>query len=437
MLSIKDSKFKHSEYASLTGECFFSANPFCVPGTLPLYVHSPILQGFNIKLRKDLFPNLFSNLGISSSIDSNYFNVYGAVDRFLAPHQNSINVLQDSAGLISHNHSGTLNSASFTDGHTLNRNVFTAGGSGLIGWGTGTNTTIYVESSKQMFTNSGEGNHGHMVSFYNAGASENAPPFITVPLFIHTGEKSDTACLIVPSGINISGNPQTFNLDSTSLGNFNTNAGPTYSVFDCTAFCAQYNIHSFVAKFPNCNGTTQTLMTNVELIKNQIIELQKKYKYVYVMGLTEGALMAAHAVNGLVSDVTGLITINGIFNLPALTPTWLTGGIHNALGTNYASLLNSYSVQTVKCPLLTMSLCSAIQTVNMDDQSNYISSNNLTRVTINGQTSGNVTPYVYSNTTSVLNNFGLFQPKLCYKFLSDYSSNNIPSSILKFMNLLI
>ena len=155
------------------------------------------------------------------------------------------------------------------------------------------------------------------------------------------------------------------------------------------------------------------------------------------MGLIEGALMAAHAINGLATDVAGLITINGIFNLSTLTSSWLTAGINNALGANYASLLNSYSVQTVKCPLLTMSLCSAISTVNMDDQSNYINSNNLTRVAITGQTSGNTKPYNYSNTTSGLNKYGLFQPTFCYKFLSEHATSNILSSILKFMNLLV
>ena len=437
MLSIRKHKYRSQEYSSLAGECFFSTNPFSVPGSLPLYAHNDFLSDFNIKLRKDLFPELYNALGATSSIDSNYFKLTGATGRFLAPHQTTPNTLQESAGIVGHTHSGYLNSATFADGHTLNRNVFVAGGGSSIGWGTGSTTTAYIESNRPHVTNDG-GSHYHYVSFSTDGEIENAPPYMTCPLFIHTGKiSSDIAVLIVPSSTTSTSTPTTFALDTTSLGNFVSLTGPTYSVFDCSSFCAQYNIHSFVAKFPLCDAANNRFVSNIELIKTQIVELQKFYKYVYVIGLTEGALLAAHAVNGLTKDVAGLITINGIFNLSTLTSKWLTAGINNALGTNYASLLNTYSVQTVKCPLLTMSLCSAIQTVNMDDQSNYISSNNLTRVAITGQTSGNTITYNYSNTSNVLNAKGLFQPNLCYKFLSEHAASNIPSSILKFMNLLV
>ena len=437
MLSIRKQKYKPQEYSSLAGECFFSTNPFSVPGSLPLYTHNDYLSDFNIKLRKDLFPELYNALGATSSIDSNYFKLTGATGRFLAPHQATPNTLQSSDGIVAHNHSGYLSPATFADGHTLNRSVFVAGGGSSIGWGTGSSTTIYVESNRPHVTNAG-GSHYHSVSFSTDGESENAPPHMTCPLFIHTGKSSsDIAVLIVPSSTTSSYTPTTFALDTTSLGNFVPLTGPAYSVFDCSSFCAQYNIHSFVAKFPLCNASNNRFVSNIELIKTQIVELQKFYKYVYVIGLTEGALLAAHAVNGLTKDVDGLITINGIFNLTTLPSVWLTNGISNALGTNYASLLSTYSVSSVKCPLLTMSLCYAMDSANMDTQSSYIASNNLSRVAITGQNTGNPWTAVVSNTHTTLNGLGLYQPNFGYKFISDYSASNIPSSVLKFMNLLV
>ena len=53
MLSIRKHKYRSQEYSSLAGECFFSTNPFSVPGSLPLYAHNDFLSDFNIKLRKD------------------------------------------------------------------------------------------------------------------------------------------------------------------------------------------------------------------------------------------------------------------------------------------------------------------------------------------------------------------------------------------------
>lgn len=281
------------------------------------------------------FPKLFAKFGhtftsgsyAGKGTEGDLFKLPDPLGRFLRPSDNGspIGTLTEDL-MIAHTHSVSLSSGAHAS-HSITNLPYSGGPHGFSHWmdpNPDNLTTSQGSNTTDSRVTNTAGNHSHSYSLSNAGGAETKPYAVTVPLYVATGEDSNS-CVAVIHGTDFSVTP-----------GINQSVPALVSVMD---ELAKANLHAYRIRYPESATAATAATAHVEIDK-QLALLRARYTRVYVLAIGTGALLATRAltVYRRLSTITKFAGINGLYNPGGAIGTALTAGLTRYLGGNTDAL---------------------------------------------------------------------------------------------------